>query len=296
LNYFTTTTVSDKSGFQSTSANFFTTSQTATPGPPLWFNNYTNPLCLPMPALTALSSGGCATINTTFTFYVEVRDWNQDVVSSYQGGNITVSFNATSGLSWVGMTLTGSNAIAPFVNGVATFTVMATRVQNVQFTVIDSLPVIASGPVSTMVVPFTTSRRFGFAPLTVAAIGQGLNVTVMLLACGGGLITGQTTSVTVVASGAVSGGGVVTINSATGLGSLVLTAYSSTISTLSLSDSASTGFDVTSTTRAMWGGAAATYTVYLSPGVYNPTSSIPVSSSYTLYVSVRMRLEHRLPI
>ena len=130
-------------------------------------------------------------------------------------------------------------------------------------------------------VQFTNARSFTFGSITPVSIGTSVPVTITISGCGGSIVTGVSTSVTLKASnGATPATQVVSISSATGQGTGYVVASSSLSSTLTLQDTASTGYSVSATTSASWAGTA----VYFATS-FLQASPQQVTSYYTLQLA-----------
>ena len=276
------TTTADASGVQP-AASFFPATLGSAPGMPMWSNSAVNPICLPAATKVTISGSACGGVNSLYTFTVAAVDANGDVVTEFAGGSISVSYGTATNVAWSGMGSTANPASAAFVNGYATFSLVSSAAQSITLSTSDTVPVFASTPVSSMSVSFSNSRRFVFQTINPVRSGSAATVSVGLAAaCGSSLVFGVTTTVTVAStSTGLSGLGVLTIDSSTGLGSLPITSFTARTVTLTLVDSASTGYSVSSTTTATWAGSAVSFTLYPTP-----TASVTVLSQFQLYVAV----------
>lgn len=256
-------------------------SATAVPGPMLWTNNYTNPLCLPWPTNLDIAGSSCGPVNAPYTFYVDVRDWDNDVVTAFNGANVTARVTTTPAgvFSWYGATFSsGLSANATFVNGRAAFSVLLNTAQSLTFAFTDFQRIFRNVTTTTLTVSFTNSMYFTFYSIPAASVGTPASVVVALTACGGGIVTGVNVNVTLKASSGSPAQQTVTIDPSTGLGTATLTGVSASTATLSFLDTYGTGYNVSATSSIRYASSPAVFASKAS------ATTVAVTSSVTLTV------------
>ena len=157
---------------------------------PQWSGYYLQPLCLYSPTTLQVSgptsSPTCQATNSPFIVSVSVLDQGGNVVTSYNGVQVSLILSAaSSGATYVSI----SPNSATFVNGVASFTVSSSVAQTITLASVDSGNLKLLPTNSTIAIQPLSGVYFNNTQFTSSALaGTGQAVTVYAGACSGGAV------------------------------------------------------------------------------------------------------------
>jgi len=198
---------------------------------------------------------------------IEAQDTNSSKVTNYSGSVTLVADGSTTGAGVVTIT-----------NGSGSLAITSTVGETVNLSLTDSATTGLTVSSTQDVIFSVTATHFVIMNPSNTQTDNSSAVTIQAQNGSGGLDTGYSGGVTIVASGSATGDGLVTLTN--GVGTINISDSVAETVNLSLTDSQSTGFDVSSTGSIIYSAALYSYKIIAPYGVED-------TNTYSIYVEVQ---------